>query len=882
MPFTLNGIGTHYYGGANRSARVDVCQFCNHSTTLSSYDTREWVCVLFIPIIPLRKYRILNDCSRCRRHQRIGNDQFAKKFAEVTSPIRQAISRSPNDPQPRIDLVRAMIGWEMRGDAERELRSATAAFPQNIDLMLLAAQLAVGRSDLKGALPIYEKAYGIDPQNPTATYGLGWVLHKLEQHERAITILQQAVSQGANKAGALYLLGTSQMKLSRWNEALNSFQQMLGLDAAFQRDKNLIRLMRECKQHLGYQLTDAERRAGRRWWPFGRKQKLPALQSQPTLVRPSLRYAGLAILAVLLLGAGIYVWDRWTNIALYVDNGLDRAVRIDLDDRHFAVARNTMHQEHLRSGAHTLIVRGNDQKEIERLAFRVDKLSLWDAMVHDRFFVYNVSALRIYRRGVHGYAKRREDATYSEELIGMQRWIEQRDVDYVFQGAPNEISVDSNSSNSTIHKISFDTARDVDLRNYALVRFAEGKTGEAVKAIDRAAALEPCDTRTRRTQLVIDGAKSIDTAAATARSWIADCAENDLEAHRAYQDINNENGRQEAMREEYRKLLDSSQSSGKAHYLYGRVLGDPAAAAVEYQEALRLDPTLSWARIALGHAYALMERYDDALREFSAALDMKGHDPSAVVYYATAAISKGTPAEALAKIEEMRKADPRDVGAREARWLLALSSSDWGTAAAMQKAFKSEESPATSLWRSVKLLRMEGDDSVDARIREVVASRDFHALGLQLRIERLIESGNFAQSAELIAGNAKELDPATAAMFQAYTAAGLMMSGKTADGETLLAGAETMLEHAQKGNGERVTRAIVEGLRGTMPVDAVLAATRESSTLSHGWFVAAVRAALAGDRAHQSEYFARSLRAASDFEFPYFEVKGLAKMSPGA
>ena len=59
MPATINGIGTHYYGAQNRSARVDTCKFCRRSATLSSYDTREWFCVIFIPVIPMRKFRIL-------------------------------------------------------------------------------------------------------------------------------------------------------------------------------------------------------------------------------------------------------------------------------------------------------------------------------------------------------------------------------------------------------------------------------------------------------------------------------------------------------------------------------------------------------------------------------------------------------------------------------------------------------------------------------------------------------------------------------------------------------------------------------------------------------------------------------------------------------
>ncbi|PYQ46856.1 MAG: hypothetical protein DMF59_20475, partial [Acidobacteria bacterium] len=106
----------------------------------------------------------------------------------------------------------------------------------------------------------------------------------------------------------------------------------------------------------------------------------------------------------------------------------------------------------------------------------------------------NVSGQNVYRRGVHGYAVHAEDATYSEELIGLQRFFEQRDVDYPFQSAPDSVSVDANSSH-TVKKVSFNAAKDVDLRRFALIRLREGKADEAKKAIDRAVINAPCEKR---------------------------------------------------------------------------------------------------------------------------------------------------------------------------------------------------------------------------------------------------------------------------------------------------------------------------------------------------------------------------------------------------
>ena len=875
MPATINGIGTHYYGAKNRSARVGTCKACGRSATLSSYDTREWFCVIFIPLIPIKKYRILNDCSRCRKHYRIAADEFAQKLAEATAPLRAAIRNSPRDPQPYAALIQTLIGWEMRTDAERELQSALAVFPQNLDLIMLAGQLAVDQNDLQRALTLYERAYRAEPQNEGATYGYGWILHQLEQHEQAAQVLQRASSQERNKAGALYLLGKSQMKLSRWNDALNAFQQLFGVEPAYMNDKQVLGLVAECKRHLGYELNPAERRAGRRWWPFGGKAKRATLQAQPTLVRPSLRYAGLAIVAIMLLGSGFYAWDRWTNLEVYFDNGLDRAVKIEVDGQKFDVALNSLHKEELHSGSHSAVVRGTDGKEIEHLTFSIEKLNPFAAVMHDRFFVYNVGARHVYRRATHGYAQRSEDSSYRSELIGMQRFFEQRDVDFPFQPPPQTISIDSSSS--VVMRVSFNVARDIDLRKYALYRLQQGKNDEAQAAIERAVSNAPCDAAARRTQVYFASVTgSFETASKTAHRWIADCSQDDLEAHRAYQDVNREEGRDEALREEYQSLLASSPQSGKAHYLFGRVAGDQQLAIAHYQEAVRLDPKLVWPHVALGHAYQAMERYDDALRELQSALDMEGCDPSVIVYYASAAIAKGQPGEAVETVEHFRKAHAGDLNALHARWLVALASADWEHATQMEKLLTPLETAQIGWWRTTKQMRLKGDAALDARLDSAMRSAALQQAAVEVKIERAIQTGDFAQSADLIAKHTKELDPISTATLEAYTGAGFLLQNDASAAQKLFADAEKQLEAAPKGSAQRLISSVVQGLSGNMPVEQVLETGRRIDTTTHAWFVAAIRAAQAGNRKEASESFAHCARAASDLEFPYLEAKAIA------
>ena len=86
MPSTVNGIGTHYYGKSNVKNREGVCRHCNSQTTLMSYDTRLYIVVFFIPVWPLARKRIVDQCPRCTWHHAIDARQW-----EVSSQLLSLI-----------------------------------------------------------------------------------------------------------------------------------------------------------------------------------------------------------------------------------------------------------------------------------------------------------------------------------------------------------------------------------------------------------------------------------------------------------------------------------------------------------------------------------------------------------------------------------------------------------------------------------------------------------------------------------------------------------------------------------------------------------------------------------------------------------------------
>lgn len=265
MPATINGIGTMYYGRSNASARRGTCDSCHRMTTLTSYDTREFFCFVYIPVIPLTKYRILDQCGACRRHQRLSLKDFQDRLSAAVNPQREAVRRAPQDPDARQALIAALIDFGMTAEAETEARAAVQAMPNNAALNRLAGQLLSMRGDLPGATVHLERAVQSDPTDGAARLSLGRALYLQKNYAAAIRHLEEARKIVPNDSAAPLLLAECYEETGRWSEAMGLWQQIGGA----QPDKSILRRVAGCKKKLGYPLSDAERRAARRWWPFG-------------------------------------------------------------------------------------------------------------------------------------------------------------------------------------------------------------------------------------------------------------------------------------------------------------------------------------------------------------------------------------------------------------------------------------------------------------------------------------------------------------------------------------------------------------------------------------------------------------------------------------
>jgi tetratricopeptide (TPR) repeat protein len=129
-------------------------------------------------------------------------------------------------------------------DAEKDLRLILKDDPNNTNaLNALGFTLANQPARVKEAMPILEKAMGLNPDNPAIMDSMGWLLFKMGRLQDSINMLNKAYSlSGDNEIAAhlgevLWTAGKKDDAKTIWNKALHSSQDPKTIHATLDRLK---------------------------------------------------------------------------------------------------------------------------------------------------------------------------------------------------------------------------------------------------------------------------------------------------------------------------------------------------------------------------------------------------------------------------------------------------------------------------------------------------------------------------------------------------------------------------------------------------------------------------------------------------------------------
>ncbi len=229
MPSTYNGIGTHYYGKSNIQKRPGPCPHCHRAVELTSYDTRLWFVVVFIPIIPIRRKRIIDYCPACTRHYAVDQEKWeTAKQLEISGALEEY--RANPTPEGAIAAHQQLLKYHQAAQAADFQKTMTETYPGNakVQAYLGAALEHVGK--VTEAAEYYARALALRPDLPEARIGVakGHIrAGRLDDARPLLDFLEKTGAAQLYSLAPLETLAIAFQNAGRHAEALDLFGKLL-------------------------------------------------------------------------------------------------------------------------------------------------------------------------------------------------------------------------------------------------------------------------------------------------------------------------------------------------------------------------------------------------------------------------------------------------------------------------------------------------------------------------------------------------------------------------------------------------------------------------------------------------------------------------------
>ncbi len=229
MPSTVNGIGTHYYGKKNLTVRAAVCKSCSRAGNLTSYDTRLWFVVVFIPIVPLGRKRIIDECPSCTRHYVLKADVYEQAKQLQTSGSLERFRREPSA-DAALQAHGQLLAFHEHEQAAEFRKTALARFANHAGLRAgMAAQLRDASSFAESA-KLFQESFELDPTLPEARAGVAQQkmgAGKLEEAQKLLDFLMEPGAGGRYSLAPLDSLAGYFQTAGRHAEAIKIAEILL-------------------------------------------------------------------------------------------------------------------------------------------------------------------------------------------------------------------------------------------------------------------------------------------------------------------------------------------------------------------------------------------------------------------------------------------------------------------------------------------------------------------------------------------------------------------------------------------------------------------------------------------------------------------------------
>lgn len=644
MPSTVNGIGTTYYGHSNVNTRLGACRSCGHTGTLESYDTRLWFVIIFIPVIPLGRKRIIDQCSHCQRHYVASKDQYEMSRQLGISAAQEQFREHPT-PEAALELHATLLAYHDHEGAAAFSAEALKQFPQSGELCVGLASHMEQVSRYAEAAQFYEKAFELRPDLPQVRDAQARKKINENKLEEARDLLDFLMHPGAGQTypfGTLDQLAFAYQKLGRHEETLELYQHLLNEFPHVGEQHNFRKVVKVSEKALGRHESILPRPKG--GW-------LGMFNFKSTAHAPWVKWTAIGSVVSALVLVGLYANNEYKrrHQTIHVLNAFPEAATVQVDNEQPNVI-NGRGELTLAEGPHHIKVSGPVQEELDINP----QSTFFDRWLKNPAWVLNVGRRSVLCEWTITYALNAPPST--ARVIANEKFVAIPNVDYIFTPPPNELKVDNRQQQ--VVKTHLDILQVPPESVFHQLK--TGSTSAALQFAEIQLPYYPANVDLLHAYLDLGKSQKQGDRIEAYLNSRRSRRPIEMNIHRFYQEHMEDTGRSEQVIADYRQLLQADPGNAALLYLTGRIEPDDAKYVDLLKRSTEADSTLPWAWYGLAARASAAGDWAETAIDIEKARERK-MDPAQVGYLRhLALLATGGAAKLEQEYSQQLKATPSD------------------------------------------------------------------------------------------------------------------------------------------------------------------------------------------------------------------------------
>ena len=646
MPTTYNGIGTHYYGKKNLQKRPGACRSCGRTVELASYDTRLWFVVVFIPLIPLGRKRILDFCPSCKRHYVSDLEKWeTARQLEVSGALEKF--RSNPTPEGAIAVHQQMLGFHQVAEAAAFEKTMVAQFPDHakIHAYLGAALEHLGQRDQ--AVEYYQRALTLRPDLPEARIGVarGNIRGgQLDEARKQLDFLEKPGAAQLYPLEPLETLARAYQSAGRHREALELFGKLLEALPKIAEHKGFRDTVKKSEKALGGAETILPK------LKFSWKRLFQA--TGQTAGRPYANARRLLVLGVILavVALGFVIANEYIrhHRTLYLVNAYAQPATVKISGAGGVEKFKGTRTLALPEGRFHAVISGPVEQELD---FEV-RDGYFDRWFGNPLWLINVGGGALLEEKVAAYSQNPQPPAISFRFgQPFERFAE---VTHPFTPLPASVQIQSGETRTLIQLELF-KGEAADVFNYHLEKRG---AGEALNFAEGWLQAHPDDKPMLR--LYAASAEQQKQSARLDNFLRAGFTNRPVrvEWNRLYQNLHDHPGERTALLLQYDDLLQAEPANSSLLYLRGRLEANRVAARSYYKRATEADPANPFPIFALGYDRLSAGDWTGARPLLARAVELDAHDAGFINWLFITRLALGEAQTAEKELQKKLASDP--------------------------------------------------------------------------------------------------------------------------------------------------------------------------------------------------------------------------------